>query len=539
MSNYLPNFILPKSWSTDTKITYTPGPTGNFNRLTTGNAFEGQYAVWYEQNTNLFKLKAISGENEIAYVGMPGGLTSGYFSPSNTLSQDKNRISNVTACFDNQSVLVLGYQDNGDTNVGYINRPFINIGYSGGARLTGWQGWNPELFNNVQVNYPHAIPNILTGRFFTGLVGCYYTNKLGNNLYVRYQNDNFSTEYLIHSGLSAAENRSIRYNLPTTKNPYNQFKKIILRKDAQGNLISLASKPTINYGFDNFDRNQTQENLKIFTGGYGNWFRENSLAISSGISYERDRYFSDQIVAYLTGEIPQSGLKSGVYFLEGNPLTGLTIGSTLSNEGNFIVDSGSVGGYWGRTSLTNSYYSSGYSGFSDGSGIYMQNGDYFYHGHDSRYLLNNFSVECWFARSGWAHTFARIIDKDVVGGFAFYRANDANTLSFACANNYFDTSYSIPDLTWTHAAFVRSGTVATMFVNGLTVLTTTVTTATLTSTFPILLGFNNTNANEWFRGYIDEFRLWSYARSSGEIASGYNQIIQPNSSGLLSYYRIA
>jgi hypothetical protein len=252
-----------------------------FKNLATETVFTGQAALWFDQSKNNFQIKRISDENAISYIGMPSDFATGYFSPSATLSQSKDRITNVTAALDNTSTLVMGYQDNGDSNVGYTNKPYINIGYSGGAKLTGWRGWNPELFNNVQVNTPFKTPSQYTGTFFTGLVGCYYTDQLGSNLYVRYLNDNFFTEYLVNSGLSLGENQKFIYNLPTTKNPYNQFKKIILKKDKQGNIITYASKPTISFGFDNFDAYQTG-NITILTGGYGLFFRENSFEFSNG-----------------------------------------------------------------------------------------------------------------------------------------------------------------------------------------------------------------------------------------------------------------
>ena len=549
--------------------------------LAQGQVFVGQYALWYEQNTNLFKIKVISGENEVTYVGMPGGFASGYFNSNNTLSQDKNRISNVTACFDNQSVLVLGYQDNGDSNVGYTNKPYINIGYSGGARLTGWRGWNPELFNNVQVNYPYSMPNVVTGQFFTGLVGCYYTDQVGGNLYARYQNDNFSTEFLINSGLTPAQNQRFGYNLSTTVSPYNQFKKVILRKDSQGNIISIASKPTIYYAFDSFDKNNLETRIDYFSGGYGRWKNFNVFLPSSGISYYpdyyfydtvdyntgsivllnsgttiinysgskvgqtigsflfSDNYFYDSFDLYLIESLNDSGLISGISLSGYFNFTGLRTGITFFGDPDYSLDSGTIKGSWEKTSEPSSYYNNGYSGFLQGSGMYVQNGGYFSRQHNSQYLLNNFSVECWFARSGWANTFARIIDKGSVGGFGFYRTSATDTLSFSCSSSFFSTSYAIPDLTWTHAAFVRSGTTASVFFNGEIAFTGAVTSAALTSTSPILLGYNGDNPNEWFRGSIDEFRLWSYARSSGEIASNYNQIITPRTSGLLSYYRVA
>lgn len=250
--------------------------------LSAGSVFTGQAAFWFDQNKNTFQIKRISGEKSLSYIGMPSDFITGYFDPSATLSQDKNRITNVTAALDNTSTLVMGYQDNGDSNVGYLDKPQIIIGYTTGTRITGWRGWNPTLFNNVQINYPYKIPSVLTGIFTTGLVGCYYTNEDGSNLYVRYQNDNFYTEYLINSGLySGIESQKLSYNPIISTNPYFSYQKSIVKKDRLGNIIVTTSKPTISFASETFE-NYSTGILSGFTGGYGLFLRENSFAVASG-----------------------------------------------------------------------------------------------------------------------------------------------------------------------------------------------------------------------------------------------------------------
>jgi hypothetical protein len=253
-----------------------------FRGLSQGSVFTGQAAFWFDQNKNNFQIKRISGENTISYIGMPSDFSTGYFSPSATLSQDKNRITNVTAALDNTCSLVMGYQDNGDSNVGFLNKPQIIIGYASGNKITGWRGWNPTLFNNVQINYPYKVPNILTGTFMTGSIVCHYTNENGSNLYARYESDNFSTEYLINSGLySGIETQKLNFNPIFSPNSYFSYQKTMTRKDIYGNVIVLTSKPTINFASDTFENYQTGI-LSGFSGGYGLFKRENSFGVTSG-----------------------------------------------------------------------------------------------------------------------------------------------------------------------------------------------------------------------------------------------------------------
>lgn len=72
--------------------------------------------------------------------------------------------------------------------------------------------------------------------------------------------------------------------------------------------------------------------------------------------------------------------------------------------------------------------------------------------------------------------------------------------------------------TFYHLAYVRSGTGWTLYLNGSSELTGTVTTETGNNAiFYTGVGFNN-----YFDGVIDEVGTWSRALSSGEVSALYN-----------------
>ena len=57
-------------------------------------------------------------------------------------------------CFDNAGIPIISYQDNGDSIVGFENKPEIRvISYSGNNLIkTGWNGEAPCLFNLSLLN---------------------------------------------------------------------------------------------------------------------------------------------------------------------------------------------------------------------------------------------------------------------------------------------------------------------------------------------------------------------------------------------------
>lgn len=90
--------------------------------------------------------------------------------------------------------------------------------------------------------------------------------------------------------------------------------------------------------------------------------------------------------------------------------------------------------------------------------------------------------------------------------------------------------------TWHHIAATYSGTLWTLYVDGVAVSTVPVIgTIANRSADPLHLG---TYQGMWnFPGVMDEVRIWNTARSGADITSNMKKQVAPNSTGLVAYYR--
>lgn len=80
---------------------------------------------------------------------------------------------------------------------------------------------------------------------------------------------------------------------------------------------------------------------------------------------------------------------------------------------------------------------------------------------------------------------------------------------------------SYPLVTWTHVAYVRSGTTITGYINGISIGTTTSITGILgNTTGGITIGRDNSST--YFNGYIDELRVSRYARYTSNFTPPSN-----------------
>jgi hydrogenase maturation factor HypE len=79
---------------------------------------------------------------------------------------------------------------------------------------------------------------------------------------------------------------------------------------------------------------------------------------------------------------------------------------------------------------------------------------------------------------------------------------------------------------WTHLASTFDGTTLRLYVNGTLVQSKAVSGSIVAGTGALRIG-GNAVWGEWFRGYIDEVRIYNRALTAAEIVSDMNAAIVP------------
>lgn len=156
----------------------------------------------------------------------------------------------------------------------------------------------------------------------------------------------------------------------------------------------------------------------------------------------------------------------------------------------------------------------------------------------SVYFNGDFTFECWVKLNAYTN-WARIFDFGPGSStstnqflFGFLAGNTPNGWIH---NSSFAFPSGIELGKWTHLALTQSGTTLTGYVNGVSVMTTTITApanATRNSCFIGKSNYADANSNMSF----DEFRIWNYARTVNQIQSTMNTELVGYESGLVVYY---
>lgn len=80
--------------------------------------------------------------------------------------------------------------------------------------------------------------------------------------------------------------------------------------------------------------------------------------------------------------------------------------------------------------------------------------------------------------------------------------------------------------TWYHIAFTYDGNNTRVYVNG-TLQTTAANTGSIhSSSYPLSIGSRTSGDQEFFKGILDEFSIYDYARTAQEILNDYNAFTQ-------------
>lgn len=170
---------------------------------------------------------------------------------------------------------------------------------------------------------------------------------------------------------------------------------------------------------------------------------------------------------------------------------------------------------------------------------------------DINYPLNqDFTVEAYIKVPATPQTTLLVGDNDIiekwdnVGGYPYVIRynNGLGTITAGRYNNStlkaISTTMTVNDNAWHHYAFVKSGATLYLYVDGvLDVTTADYTSGTTSNNSPLFLGRRGGGDDrQFFKGELDEVRIWNVARTQAEIAANKNCPLSGNESGLMAYY---
>ena len=156
------------------------------------------------------------------------------------------------------------------------------------------------------------------------------------------------------------------------------------------------------------------------------------------------------------------------------------------------------------------------SKFGGASGLFDGAGDYISAPNDTDFDVGggNWTIE-YFVRPRVLGVFTHLAKRSsaaTYGPYVTYMLGSGE-VGLLCSNN--NTSWTTNLVTtgflsagvWTHLAFVRNGNVFTIYVDGTSRASATVSGALITNTQPVVIGVGGSDANSPFDGHVDELRI--------------------------------
>jgi len=123
-------------------------------------------------------------------------------------------------------------------------------------------------------------------------------------------------------------------------------------------------------------------------------------------------------------------------------------------------------------------------------------------------------------------------------GSAFYIGTANATGEIRCGDSWGSTGVIMPLNKWVHIALVKSGTSATLYLDGMKKVTLASGYSISGAGTSFQMGTQYGGIGEYFNGNMDELRIWNTARTQAEIkANMFNKTLTDNTSGLVAYYR--
>jgi PKD repeat protein len=145
---------------------------------------------------------------------------------------------------------------------------------------------------------------------------------------------------------------------------------------------------------------------------------------------------------------------------------------------------------------------------------------------------NGMTLEAWVYPTASTPGWATAIMKEQAGGesYSLYANSDSDQPTTGVftggAIRALNAGTAVPPNAWTHLAATYDGATQRLYINGVQVASRAQTGAIATSSSPLRIGGNSV-WGEFFKGYIDEVRIYSRALGTAEIQADMNKAVGP------------
>jgi hypothetical protein len=140
-------------------------------------------------------------------------------------------------------------------------------------------------------------------------------------------------------------------------------------------------------------------------------------------------------------------------------------------------------------------------------------------------LTTGMTLEAWVmptaSQSGWRTVIQKEVDTYFMGASSNSPRRPATGGTYGSTVTWIAGPSAIPVNTWTHLASTYDGANIRLYVNGTQVATVARTGSIAVSALPVWIGGNNPYG-EYFKGVIDEVRIYNRALSVAEIQADMN-----------------
>ncbi len=150
-------------------------------------------------------------------------------------------------------------------------------------------------------------------------------------------------------------------------------------------------------------------------------------------------------------------------------------------------------------------------------------------------LTNNYTLECWFKADAFGGWRGLISKYHTVGANGYMLRLLGSELQF---DEMTTVNLNLQVAVWYHVAAVNSNGIRRLYLNGQPVSLTGTPLTVRTNANPLCLGVDFLpDNNRFFKGQMDEVRIWNVARSAGEIQGAFQRRLLGNESGLVAYFK--